>query len=551
VGLLDATRRSPWVPRLAALVAAALGAYNLVVALDPDAALALVFGRRPFGEMPVFHALVVPVSATLLAASYFLWRGRRTALHVAMATLCVLVVLDLVRGLHVEEALVTAAGALLLWVCRDSFRVRHDPARLRSALWRLPLLALGTVVVAFASVSVAAPQAATGDALREALALLAWSSGSVDLGEHAHAVSLGIGLLAIAALFAAAWLVFRPLAAPRALPDPEVRRLVGGLVRRHGADTLAFFKLRRDQQYLVSPTGRAFLGYRLEGGVMLVAGDPVGPPDELDRLVDQASSFAAERDLRVGVVGASVTGAALFERIGLHRFYLGDEAIVDTATFSLEGRAIRKVRQSVTRLEREGFSFELVELGSVDEQVLASLGDVSSTWLEGGEERGFSMALDRLGGEEQHDTILAIARDNEGVPRGFLQFVPSFGRAAVSLSFMRRDPATPNGLTEFLVARSLVALRERGVEEASLNFAAFARILVSPASRVERGLGRLVRLTGPMFQIESLYRFNAKFDPRWEPRYLLYAGRLGLARAGLAAARAEGQIPRLPSLRDG
>ena len=49
--------------------------------------------------------------------------------------------------------------------------------------------------------------------------------------------------------------------------------------------------------------------------------------------------------------------------------------------------------------------------------------------------------------------------------RGFLHFVPSYGRKAVSLSFMRRDPETPNGLTEFLVARSIEAFRARGTEE--------------------------------------------------------------------------------------
>jgi lysyl-tRNA synthetase class 2 len=120
----------------------------------------------------------------------------------------------------------------------------------------------------------------------------------------------------------------------------------------------------------------------------------------------------------------------------------------------------------------------------------------------------------------------------------------------VSLSFMRRDPETPNGLTEFMVVSATELLRDHGLKELSLNFATFAKWMHSPTHWYERALGRLVALANPFFQIESLYRFNAKFFPRWEPRYLVYEGALGLPRAGLAAMWAEGQLPK-PRLRPG
>ncbi len=156
------------------------------------------------------------------------------------------------------------------------------------------------------------------------------------------------------------------------------------------------------------------------------------------------------------------------------------------------------------------------------------------------------MAMDSLHGDHGEDTLVVLARDDSAPARpvrGVLHFVPCYGRSAMSLSFMRRDPRTPNGLTEFMVVSAVELLRERGVDEMSLNFAAFARWMHSPERPAERALARVIAAGNPFFQIESLHRFNAKFFPRWEPRYLVLPGALDCRpRASLAAMWAEGQL---------
>lgn len=260
--------------------------------------------------------------------------------------------------------------------------------------------------------------------------------------------------------------------------------------------------------------------------------------------VRAAASFAESRGLRLAVLGASEALLPVWRSAGLRDLYLGDEAIVETAGFSLEGRAIRKVRQSLSRLEKAGFTATIDELRELAPAELAELERISAEWRQGQPERGFAMAMDSLDVVAQPDSVVVVARDGAGNARGFLHLVPTYGRAAMSLSLMRRDRTTPNGLTEFLVVHAIALLKERGVEEISLNFAAFARWLHSPRGPVERVLGRLLSVGDRFFQIGSLYRFNAKFFPRWEPRYFLYEGKLGLPRAGLAALWMEGQLPK-------
>ena len=547
---LRALSRAEPLPTLVALAAAAVAVVNLVSALTPNVAWRghLLLRLEPLEELHVFHALVVPTSLALLVAAFYLYRRRLRALQLAVALLLALGLLNLLKGLDFEEAAASVGAAGLLWLGRGSFYVEHESVSLRSALWRIPLVVAAGFAVSWLVVLGAVPAGTSlGTVTRTTGDFLLWQPGPVRFYDELGRLDLAIGLVGLLTLLVSAYLLFRPLAAPRSLPEEEARQAAVSLVRTYGDDTLAYFKLRRDKHYLFSPDGLALAGYRVESGVLIVSGDPVGRADSLPQLLRELSRFAGRRGLRIAALGVSERVRPLFEQLGLRSLYIGDEGIVETAQFSLEGRAIRKVRQSVSRLEREGYRAEPLEVAGLDAETLAELSRVSAAWRAGAPERGFSMALDAIRREDHGDTLLVVARDSDDRVRGFLHFVPSFGRPAMSLSYMRRERDTPNGLTEFLVVKAIEFLRARGIEEVSLNFAAFARLIHSPRGRLQRMLGRALARADALFQIESLYRFNAKFFPRWKPRYLVFDRPLALPRVGLAVMFAEGQLqkPRL------
>jgi lysyl-tRNA synthetase class 2 len=537
-------------PRAAAACAAVVGLANIASALTPNIRWRghLLLQFEPVEAIRLFHALALPAGAALLLVAPYLLRRRRRAWQAAVVLMLALGLFDLLKGLDFEETLITWAAAAILIAGRSAFPVRHEPITLRSAVWRVPLLGLAGLAVAGIATWASQGHPSFPAVVRETGDLLRWHSGPIHYHHHFAWIPLGVHLMEVATLLAIAYVIFRPLAAPRALPSHAARHRAAELVRAHGSDTLSYFKLRADKHYLFSPGQRAFVGYRIENGVLLLSGDPVGAEDAIGPLLDGVRAFAEARGLRLAALGASEGMCQLYEKLGLRTIYIGDEAIVGLDRFSLEGRPIRKVRQSVTRLGKAGYKAELRDLDELGADTIAEVEHVLERGLEGAPERGFSMAMDSLSGAHRHETLVVLARDASGTIRGVLHFVPCYGRPALSLSFMRRDPETPNGLMEFMVARAAELLRERGVAEMSLNFAAFAKWMHSPSGRFERALGKLVALGNPFFQIESLYRFNAKFFPRWEPRYLAYEGTFGLPRAGIAALWAEGQLPK-PSLR--
>jgi lysyl-tRNA synthetase class 2 len=276
----------------------------------------------------------------------------------------------------------------------------------------------------------------------------------------------------------------------------------------------------------------------------LLAGDPVGPADAIPGVLDSVIDKARRHGLAVGAVGASEDFAACARRAGMRRLYLGDEAILDTGVMDLAGGAKKSLRKAVGRIKRHGYTAEVLRVDELDQTTLADLQAVSERWRAGTPERGFSMAHDSLVDALLPDALAVLGRDGDGRLRGFLHFVPVFGRQAASLGFMRRDRDTPNGLNDFLVVEAARLLGERGFEELSLNFATCGRWLRDPANALERALARGLRVADRWFQVERLLRFNSKFDPRWQPRYLLFEHRAQLPRVALAAMWAEGQLPR-------
>lgn len=329
---------------------------------------------------------------------------------------------------------------------------------------------------------------------------------------------------------------------------PDQRSRVAAIVRRYGDDTLSAFKLRQDLARRWSADGRAMAGYRVQAGAMLVAGDPVGPAETTRDLLGELRDHARAHGLALGVIGASERVATEAQTLGLRQMYLGDEAILSTGDMDLSGGARKSLRKAVNRVARHGYVTELATVADIDTATLRRLDTISDRWRDGADERGFSMAHDAISDTLLPDAVVVLARDADSLVRGFLHFVPVFGRPVMSVGFMRRDPDTPNGLMDFLIVEAARLLRDQGCEEFSLNFCAYGRWLREPRG-VERLVARLIRVGDRWFQIQRLLTFNSKFDPRWQPRYLLFDGLTRFPRVALAAMLAEGQIPSLPTSR--
>ncbi|WP_405558486.1 phosphatidylglycerol lysyltransferase domain-containing protein [Streptomyces sp. NBC_01171] len=360
-----------------------------------------------------------------------------------------------------------------------------------------------------------------------------------------------INMASTSVFVAVLWAAFRSVRATDPITAADEERLRELLARHGHADSLGYFALRRDKSVVFSPTGKAAVTYRVVGGVSLASADPLGDPEAWPGAIERWLTEAREHGWTPAVMGASELGGMVYARHGLDALELGDEAIVEVADFALEGRAMRGVRQAYHRVGRAGYTVRIRRHADIPAEEMARMVRLADDWRDGDTERGFSMALGRLGDPADGDCLLLECVDSAEQLRALLSFVP-WGEKGLSLDLMRRDRESDNGLIEFMVLDLIQRADEARITRLSLNFAMFrsvfergARLGAGPVLRLWRSL---LAFFSRWWQIESLYRANAKYRPIWEPRYLLFEKSTDVARIGLAAARAEGFLtaPGLP-----
>jgi lysyl-tRNA synthetase class 2 len=496
----------------------------------------LVWPNVPGGT----RALALVLGLVLLAVTPRLWRGTRTAVGLAIVTLSGLAALSAVHGRYWFAAL-EAGLALVLTIGRGGFRLgcsnRPRPAITFAALgaWGLAIVAL----VAAPLVRRAAGHVLTGVLQHPAAHTSLGTATRLDADWNAL-IEVLIGDAVVISVLALRSLVSPAPAANRHLESEH--RTARAMIDAYGGDSLSPFLVRPDKALAFAAGG--VLSYRVIRGTAVISADPVAPGDSAPRVLAAFRDQARQRGWQVVVWAASGRHLDAYRELGLRTLCVGEEAFVDPQRFSLEGRAVRKLRQSVHRVQRRGWEIVVWDGRNVDAALEAEIDQLAERWREDHPQlHGFAMGMGEYSGELRADDLYVVARSPEGALGAVMRFVVYDGN--LSLDTMQRVGSTPNGLNEALVVRALEVARERGIAEVSLNYAGLAHLVRREPSR-NRLRRRLTALAmAPLhhrFQMDRLVRFNDKFSPEWRPRYLVYESRSSLPRAIFRVLQAEGYL---------
>jgi lysylphosphatidylglycerol synthetase-like protein (DUF2156 family) len=522
--------------RLAAVSLFVAGAIDLLSSVTTPLRehLHLIAQYLPVAVVQAAGALTAIAGIGMIMLSRGVLRGQRRSWLVAVTLLVASLALHLLHAADIITLFVCAGVLTLLIVQRERFRAQTEPATLVSAF---AILAVGGVLATlggFLAVEVAGhvhhhplpgwPDVLLGSAERLVGVQSVAFPATIDRYASISLLAVGISLIVVALYLLTRPVVDRRLSSGRAAIGRRAAEIrARDIVRRHGTGTLDYFALRDDKQWFFHRD--SLVAYGVFGGVCLVSPDPIGPFSERAHVWDSFRRYVDRNGWSLGVMGAGEEWLPTYQASGMRFLYIGDEAVVDPREFSLQGGKMKGLRQAVNRVARYGYTVRFLDPARLEPSDAARMAELMAKSRRGEQERGFSMMLGRLFDRRDTGLLLTLVEGPDGAPVAMCQFVPSPAIGGYSLDLMRRDPGDhPNGLLDFALCSTIDRLKEMGMKGLSLNFAALRSILEGDTGdgvtqRVERWALR--RLSG-VLQIETLWRFNAKYEPKWLPRYIVF-----------------------------
>lgn len=543
-GIIDinfrhARRIRHYVRYIIALVTGIVGLADMLSAIVPRMNWSTILGVWPIIPYRVHaQAYTVVIGFFLIMLSYGLARGKRHAWLISLFLLAVSALLHIQRSGSVLATVVALLLALLLCILSSFFRARSDPP----SVWRGYIaVILGLGIVTFYTIGGFitlydnfAPLFDRYGIDHVILHLITFAHIRY-LPHNSPAFFFGKALpvLCISAVIYGMFQLWRPVAAVL-MPDKEERQKVMHLVHLYGTNSISYFAVDDEKSYFFSDSGNVVISYVLEGSAAIVAGDPIGPEEEIESAIKEFVNFCSEQDWTIVFWQVRDRYASLYRQTGMHLLKIGEDAVVNVQNFTLKGGAMANVRTSAKRAEKEGLRTIFYQGKVTDAEQLSQMEHISRQWLasKGGSEMGFSMGRYSQQGDSQQ--LYAVAVDGANKVHAFVSFVPIYGRRGWGLDLMRRAESCAPGTMELLLARSIEYMKNTGCAMASLGLAPLSNANTEDESFLWSSIDSLACRFGNPAKGQSLFNFKKKFQPTWESRYLVYSDALNLPKIGWA-----------------
>ena len=278
----------------------------------------------------------------------------------------------------------------------------------------------------------------------------------------------------------------------------------------------------KDKKVFWANEGESLIMYSKYKDKIIVLGDPIATKENLYSCIEEFQAFTNLYGYDVVFYEIEEKNFSIYHDAGYYFFKLGEEARIDLEEFNLIGSKKSAFRNTLRRVEREGYSFSIIE-PPFNNEVVSQLKEISDKWLGDRKEKGFSLGWfseDYI----QRSPIAILKNEEENKIMGFVTIMDANdGGETVAIDLMRIDKDAPNASMDYLMLNLFLTFKEKGYKYFSLGEAPLSNVGFNTHSHLQEKLARLVYNSGNIFySFDGLRRYKSKFSPIWQPRYLAY-----------------------------
>lgn len=290
-----------------------------------------------------------------------------------------------------------------------------------------------------------------------------------------------------------------------------------GLFKRYGTNPVSCLAGSVEKRHYHSASSKGFVSYSAFGGLALVLGEPICPPEKMKRVVTEFHQHCRKQGMHEAYFCALGESSARFPQDEFSRIHMGDEALVQ-----LKSRAYRKnARRMIRRAKREGVTLqELQGKDFASPRFKKESESITRHWLKNkGNSLITFMVNNNFDGHPCHQRIFLAKR--EGKTIGFMTAYNVPSASAMYMDITRIGKAAPNGTSELMVSSLTDIAEAEGYSLLSLGM-----VPLSDVGKKWRNplllkwiLSALYEYGGWLYPSKTEFHFKSKFQPHWRPVY--------------------------------
>jgi phosphatidylglycerol lysyltransferase len=489
----------------------------------------------------------------LLMMAVNLKRRKRMAWWITMGTCAVSIVTHLIKGLDYEECILAIVLMTQLLLMRKEFTARSDRPSVAQGIRHFGAALLFTLMYGSTGFYILDGHFSIYQgakliqhynfgikaAIIQTFELFFTADNTGLIPETVYATWFVHSIYAVGSLtilYAIAMLL-RPVLLKNSVKAD--RKFAEIIINQYGQSSLARLALLSDKEYYFSPSHRSVIAFVVKGRSAIALGDPIGPEDDRLETLYSFREFCRSNDWFPAFYEVGSEQLSHYRAMGWHWIQIGEEAIVNLSKFHLKGKSNQSLRTAINRLTKTGHRFIVYEPPNSAE-LIAKLKPVSDEWLKqkNGSEKQFSIAwFDR---DYLQSYKIAVVYDANDRIVAFSNLLSGYNKKEVTIDLMRYRADVENGTMEYLFVSLLQHFKSEHYDTLSFSLSPLAGVgatTTSPA--IEKGLRRFVKYLNRFYNFNGLHQFKHKFQPDWEPRYLVFPNHQSLPEIALGLVRAD------------